>query len=83
MDSVSNSQSIFDQNGRRVPFPGMRVFNEVSSQYYKIKQPSIDFSKILLNSQMFSGVDPDISVNIFQSSCIKLKREMLYRKLKK
>jgi len=77
MDSVSNSQSIFDENGRRIPFPGMRVFNEVSSQYYKIKQPSIDFSKILLNSQIFSGVDPDISVYIFQSSCIKLKREMM------
>jgi hypothetical protein len=76
MDALSNSQSLFDNNGRRIPFEGMRVFNEISSCYYQIKQPTIDYSKVLLNSQKFSGVDSNISVESFERTCIDLRQKM-------
>ncbi len=45
MKPLNNSQALFDDNGRRVPYEGMRVFNEVSLQYYKINQPEINFEE--------------------------------------
>ena len=40
--------SYFSNLGRRVPFEGMRVFNQSASHYYKLSQPELDFEKILL-----------------------------------
>ena len=37
---------LFDQKGRRIPFEGMRVFNEHARWYYQIKQPELDYEII-------------------------------------
>ena len=39
--------SYFSNLGRRIPFEGMRVFNQTPSEYYKLSQPALDFEKIL------------------------------------
>ncbi len=73
MSNPKSSQELFDDNGRRIPYKGVRVFNEVSLQYYKINQPKIDFQEILLNSQKHAGVGSNITVKSFESACLKLK----------
>ncbi len=52
----NNTNNLFDERGRRIPFEDMRVFNEVSLSYYKINQPEIDFEKIFSNSKQFSEI---------------------------
>ena len=73
MKTKSNAEVLFDHNGRRIPYSGMRVFNQVSLNYYKIKQPVIDFEKILLNSQKHASVDSHISAKSFSDACIGLR----------
>ena len=76
MDLENNNQSLFDQNGRRIPFNGMRVFNDISLSYYKIDKPSFSYEKILSNSKEFSNIDSSISLESFQSVCEDLKRKV-------
>lgn len=73
MSLVENNESLFDQKGRRIPFSGMRVFNEESLSYYKISKSSYNFQEILTNSKKFSSVDPGIKLESFESTCIDLK----------
>ena len=76
MDIESNNQSLFDKNGRRIPFDGMRVFNDVSSSYYKIDKPSFSYETILSNSKKFSNIDSEITLDSFRSVCIDLKTKV-------
>ena len=76
MDLENNNHSLFDQNGRRIPFNGMRVFNDISLSYYKIDKPSFSYEKILSNSKEFSDINPDISLESFQSVCKDLKTKV-------
>ena len=69
MDNV-----LFDEHGRRIPFDGMRVFNEVSSGYYKLNQPKFSFEDILSRSQEYSGVDQSITSKSFETVCMNLKQ---------
>jgi len=39
--------SYFSNLGRRIPFEGMRVFNQVPSEYYKLRQPALHYETIL------------------------------------
>jgi hypothetical protein len=65
----------FDGNGKRIPFHGMRVFNEISLWYYKIKQPRDSFEDILSRSREHAGVDPNITAESFESVCMGLKKK--------
>jgi len=71
------NNTLFDKQGRRIPFGGMRVFNEASMSYYKMKEPKIDFGAILSNSQKFSGVDSTITIDSFESVCEELKNKVM------
>jgi hypothetical protein len=71
-----NNQDLFDQNGRRIPFDGMRVFNEDSLSYYKISKSSYNFQEILKNSKKFADVDGSIELDSFESTCIDLKENL-------
>jgi hypothetical protein len=85
MASLQNNNDLFDLKGRRIPFKGMRVFNEVSLSYYKINTLSFDFEKILFNSKSFANVDLNISLETFKSTCLdlktKVKNEVLLKNL--
>jgi hypothetical protein len=72
----SNNYSLFDKKGRRIPFNGMRVFNESSLSYYKIKTFEPDFNNILSNSKMYSNVDSNITVEKFELFCMELKEKI-------
>ena len=76
MDAKHNSHDLFDENGRRIPYEGMRVYNEVSLSYYKINQPKGDFDEILSNSQQYANVDSNITVESFESTCMELKNKI-------
>jgi len=69
----NNHHNLFDSNGRRIPFNGMRVFNDVSLSYYKIDKPSYNYETILSNSKDFANIDPKISLESFKSVCADLK----------
>lgn len=73
MNIEKNQTSLFDNNGRRFPFEGMRVFNEISLSYYKIDKSSFNYGTILSNSKNFSGVDASISLEAFKKVCSDLK----------
>ena len=70
----NNTNNLFDERGRRIPYEDMRVFNEVSLSYYKINQPEIEFEKILSNSKQFADIDSSITVKSFESVCMELKK---------
>ena len=76
MNSHKKTKSLFDRQGRRVPFKGMRVFSEVSLWYYKLKQPQDSFEDILSRSRKHAGVDPAVTAESFESVCVALKRKV-------
>ena len=38
--------ALFDETGRRIPYPGMRVHNQVSRRYFYLLQPRLDYAAI-------------------------------------
>jgi len=76
MNNQYNNQSLFNNQGQRIPFENMRVFNEVSLSYYKLKSPKFSFEGILTNSQQYAGVDSKISVKSFELVCLELKKKV-------
>ena len=66
----------FNSDGRRIPSKEMRVFSEVPRHYYELRQPSIDYSKILNNSIRFGGVDKYVTATQFEAACERLKSEI-------
>ena len=75
MDTLEKTNSMFDEQGRRTPFEGMRVFSEVSLGYYKLKQPQDSFEDILTRSRKHAGVAPSVTLESFESVCIGLKQK--------
>ena len=65
-----------NSNGRRDSNSELRVFSEVPQNYYQLKQPEIDYSKILTNSIEFGGVGGDVKSDQFQLACEKLRDEI-------
>lgn len=66
----------FNKNGRRTSEGGFRVFSKESQNYYQLKQPEINYPKILENSIKFGGVSRDIKADQFQLVSEKLKKEI-------
>lgn len=73
---MNKTKDIFDENGRRIPYKGMRVFNKNSLQYYKIKKPENNFSEILSNSKKYGGVNVKITEDYFKSKCLDLLKNI-------
>ncbi len=57
----------FDENGRRIPSDGMRVFAKVPSQYYQISNHAIDYSRVLDRSKKYGFLKAEISAAEFKS----------------
>ena len=68
--------NVFDQNGRRIPFLGVRVFNETPRWYYKLKQPNIDYNSIYKRTTLYSKVNKNFTKNDFKSICVELKNRI-------
>jgi len=70
------NQSLFDEQGRRLPYDGMRVYNVVSRRYYKLNQPDFRFDAVLgrLNEHVKTG--EFTSAKRFESACLDLKRSI-------
>ena len=73
---LENNNFLFNQEGRRIPYNGLRVFNKESLSYYKISKSSYDFQEILTNSKKFYNVDSNIKLESFESTCINLKENL-------
>ena len=68
--------SLFDDKGRRIPFEGMRVFNKTSKWYYQIKQPEINYERILNRTKDYSEIEDKLSSKAFERICDELKQKI-------
>jgi hypothetical protein len=59
--------SFFSKLGRRIPLDGMRVFNQIPSQYYQLSQPALNYAKILERLQQQGMAPSTFSANDFKS----------------
>ncbi len=75
MDTLKKTDRLFDARGRRIPFEGMRVYNEVPLWYYTLKQPQNSFENILSRCRKHTGIDPTVTTESFESVCMGLKRK--------
>ena len=66
----------FNDLGRRIPTSDLRVFGKEPHTYYKLGQAQLNYSDVLKNSIEFGGVSPQISLEVFQSSCEALKQKI-------
>jgi hypothetical protein len=66
----------FNSDGRRIPSKDLRVFGDTPKYYYQLKQPVLDYSKILYNSIRFGEVDSEVDSAQFKSACENLKTEI-------
>ena len=76
-NSSQRSNTLFDNKGRRIPFDGMRVFNESPKWYYDIIKPKNNFNEILDRSKEHSNIDPAIKVETFKSACMELQEKVI------
>lgn len=62
---------LFDEHGRRIPFKGMRVYNQVSRQYFRTNQPNIDFGEIYNRSAEYMNLQDMVkfSAEQFANQC--------------
>jgi hypothetical protein len=67
----------FDENGRRIPTDGMRVFAKVPSHYYQISPQVIDYSRILDRSKKYGFSPAGVTAEEFKS-----RAEALLEKLR-
>ena len=58
--------SFFDLRGRCTPSPGMRLFQEIQGDYYKIKSPIVDYELILLRLRKFNHLSHNLSLIEFK-----------------
>jgi hypothetical protein len=68
--------NFFNKDGRRIPSNNSRVFSEIPKNYYQLKQPIIDYNKILGNSIRHGSVSSNISADKFSSTCENLKKKI-------
>lgn len=64
----------FNENGRRIPSSGHRVFSQMPKNYYQITQPKINYKSILKNSIQFGGVSPEFELSEFEFKCNELQK---------
>lgn len=58
--------SYFSNLGRRIPYEGMRVFNQTPSEYYRLSQPTLDYEKILNRLKQQDLVQPTFTALEFK-----------------
>jgi hypothetical protein len=63
---------LFDRQGRRIPFRGMRVFNAVSLRYYRLQQPNFEFDSVQHRISEHAKIAESISPKTFESACADL-----------
>lgn len=66
----------FDENGRRIPGEGMRVFAQVPSNYYRIDPPVINFDQILARSKKYGFVQSDVAGAEFANKANEIKSKI-------
>ncbi len=71
----NNEQSLFDEYGRRIPFPGMRVYSQVSRRYNYLVQPNLGFGEIYHRLKEFLWLN-HVSLNFFQRTCESLLEQL-------
>jgi hypothetical protein len=65
------SEPLFDAQGRRIPYSGMRVHNQVSRQYFRLLQPDVDYAAIHARTVKHLNVsDPPVSSERFAKACM-------------
>lgn len=62
----------FDDNGRRIPGEGMRVFGKAPSRYYRLTQPLLDYEGILDRCVRYSLAPVDLTPAAFKSGAESL-----------
>ena len=60
----------FSKIGRRVPTEGMRVFNQIPSEYYKLSQPELNFEQILESLEHQGMVVPSFKAEKFKQAAL-------------
>ena len=60
----------FSNIGRRVPTEGVRVFNQIPSEYYKLSQPALNFEQILKNLEHQGMVIPSFKARKFKQAAL-------------
>jgi len=64
------AESLFDAQGRRIPYSGMRVHNQVSRQYFRLLQPAVDYAAIYARIVKHLCLsDPPVSADQFAEVC--------------
>lgn len=66
----------FDENGRRVPGIGMRVFGHEPGHYYRLTQPELNYTQILDRCKQYNMAPAHLTVADF-----KLRAESLLNKI--
>lgn len=64
--------SYFSNLGRRIPFEGMRVFNQTPSEYYKLSQPALHYEVILDRLKQQDMAPQPLSTDTFKHSAQSL-----------
>ena len=68
----------FDDNGRRIPGEGARVFGKVPSFYYKLNQPEIEYEFILNRTKQFSFQEVNATPSAFKAEAEALLEKIKY-----
>ena len=71
----------FDENGRRIPGEGARVFGIDPSFYYKLNQPEIDYELILKRTKKFSLQEVNVTPSAFKAEAEALLEKIKYSKV--
>jgi hypothetical protein len=69
-------KQLFDKYGRRTPFHGMRVYNQISRRYFQTNQPEIDFTEIHSRIMRFGGIESSVSAKTFEKICQEMLNDL-------
>jgi hypothetical protein len=64
--------SYFSNLGRRIPESGLRVFNQIPSEYYRLNQPTLAYSEILGRLKKQDLAPAEVSEKTFESTAQNL-----------
>jgi hypothetical protein len=67
---------LFNEHGRRIPFPGMRVYNQVSRRYYWLNQPPINFDEIYYRTARHLEFTMPFSAKQFAEACQSMLHDL-------
>jgi len=87
MDQAAASganEALFDETGRRIPYSGMRVHNQVSRGYFRLLQPPVDDEQVVARTVQYLGLaGPPVSAGAFQEILAGLRSQPALRNLTK